>query len=74
MSKLLQVYRLRPFLPIGDGSVNKALVAETWPHPLLYAVQYLPHKVRSEFPTLLASAQRPVIVTKMRSFGCLPRK
>jgi len=53
MGKSLQVYRSRPFLPIGDGSVNKAVVAETWPHALLYAVQYLPHEVRSEFPTLL---------------------
>lgn len=52
MGKLLQVYRSRPFLPIDDGSVNKAVVAQAWPHPVLYAVQYLPQELRSEFPTL----------------------
>ena len=53
MSKWLQVYRYRPFLPVGDETLNKALVAETCPRPLLYAVQYLPQDVRSEFPTLM---------------------
>jgi len=52
MGDLLQVYRSRPFLPIGDGSANKAVVAEASSHPILYAVQYLPHEARSEFPTL----------------------
>ena len=53
MGKWLQVYRSRPFLPVGGQILKKMIVAEAWPNPLLSAVQYLPHDVRGEFPTLL---------------------
>lgn len=53
MGQSLQVFRYRPFLPIDDRTLEKAMVAETAPQPLLYAVQYLPQDLRSEFPTLI---------------------